>query len=108
MAFSLENGQKLRVNAGFASSFSSELLGLFHRKMIKNLGKMQVFTILRRLGDMLGPLGVSWAHLRLSWGHLGPSWGHLGAILGQLGPSCGNFGASWGHLGTILGVSWGI
>ena len=51
----------------------------------------------RRLGDVLGGLGASWARLGASWRVLG----RLGGVLGRLG---GVLGASLGHLGHLWGV----
>ena len=60
----------------------------------------------RRLGKVLGCLGVSWRHLGAFWRRLGASWEHLGTSWGRLG---GVLGASWGCLGaswSLLGASW--
>ena len=38
-----------------------------------------------RLGDVLGPLGASWAVLGASWGRPGAILGRLAAVLGRLG-----------------------
>ena len=53
----------------------------------------------RRLGKVLGCLGVSWRHLGAFWRRLGASWEHLGASWERLG-------GVLGVLGSVLGPSW--
>ena len=72
-------------------------------KILENLSKICPKEVQnrakRRLGKVLGCLGVSWGHLGAFWRRLEASWEHLGASWERLG-------GVLGVLGSVLGPSW--